>query len=98
MDRRSLLATGLASLAATTVPFAARAYPDRNIRLVVPQAIVDRIAAATRKVAAEPDFQRILVASGFEPLPDSGPEQTRAFVAEETARWTPVMKAAGFKL
>ena len=36
MDRRSLLATGLASLAATTVPFAARAYPDRNIRLVVP--------------------------------------------------------------
>jgi tripartite-type tricarboxylate transporter receptor subunit TctC len=64
----------------------------------VPQAIVDRIADATRKVAAEPDFQRILVASGFEPLPDSGPEPTRAFVAEETARWTPVMKAAGFKL
>ncbi len=36
MDRRSLLATGVASMAAMTVPFAARAYPDRNIRLVVP--------------------------------------------------------------
>jgi tripartite-type tricarboxylate transporter receptor subunit TctC len=64
----------------------------------VPQAIVDRIAAATGKVAAEPDFQRILVASGFEPIPESGPEHARAFVAEETARWTPIMKVAGFKL
>jgi tripartite-type tricarboxylate transporter receptor subunit TctC len=63
----------------------------------VPQAIVDRIADATRKVAAEPDFQRTLIASGFEPVSSSGPEQTRTFIAEETARWTPIMKAAGFK-
>jgi tripartite-type tricarboxylate transporter receptor subunit TctC len=64
----------------------------------VPKAIVDRIADATRKVAADPDFQKSLITSGFEPILDSGPDATRAFIAEETARWVPVMKAANFKL
>src|SRR5581483_184526 len=64
----------------------------------VPQEIVARIADATRKVVAEPDFQRILIASGFEPILDSGPDATRAFIAEEIARWTPIMKATGFKM
>jgi tripartite-type tricarboxylate transporter receptor subunit TctC len=64
----------------------------------VPKAIVDQIADATRKVAADADFQKSLITSGFEPILDSGPEATRAFIAEETARWVPVMKAANFKL
>ena len=64
----------------------------------IPSAIVDRIADATRKIVAEPDVQRILIASGFEPLTDSGPDPTRAFIAEEIARWTPIMKATGFKM
>ena len=34
----------------------------------VPKAIVDQIADATRKIVADPDFQRILIASGFEPV------------------------------
>jgi tripartite-type tricarboxylate transporter receptor subunit TctC len=64
----------------------------------VPRPIIDRIAEASRKIVAEPEFQRTLIASGFDPVLDSGPEQTRAFVAEETARWTPIMKATGFKM
>jgi tripartite-type tricarboxylate transporter receptor subunit TctC len=64
----------------------------------VPKAIVERIADATRKVAADLDFQKSLITSGFEPILDSGPDATRAFIAEETARWVPVMKAANFKL
>jgi tripartite-type tricarboxylate transporter receptor subunit TctC len=64
----------------------------------VPKAIVDRIADATRQAVADADFQKILVTSGFEPILDSGPDATRAFIAEETARWVPVMKAANFKL
>ena len=47
---------------------------------------------------ADEDFQKILVASGFEPILDSGPEATRQFIAEELARWTPIMKATGFKM
>jgi tripartite-type tricarboxylate transporter receptor subunit TctC len=64
----------------------------------VPKAIVERIAEATRKVVADADFQKILVTSGFEPILDSGPDATRAFLAEETARWVPIMKAANFKM
>jgi tripartite-type tricarboxylate transporter receptor subunit TctC len=64
----------------------------------IPAAIVDRITEATRKVMADAEFQRILVTSGFEPILDSGPEATRQFISEETARWVPVMKAANFKM
>jgi tripartite-type tricarboxylate transporter receptor subunit TctC len=60
--------------------------------------IVDQIAQATRKVVADEQFQNILVTSGFEPILDSGPEATRQFIAEELARWTPIMKATGFKM
>jgi tripartite-type tricarboxylate transporter receptor subunit TctC len=64
----------------------------------VPKAIVDQIADATRKVVADAEFQEILLKSGFEPILDSGPDAARAFIAEETARWVPVMKAANFKM
>src|SRR6266540_7029784 len=60
--------------------------------------IVDRIADATRKVAADEELQRIFVASGFEPILDSGPEATRQFIGAELARWTPIIKATGFKM
>jgi tripartite-type tricarboxylate transporter receptor subunit TctC len=64
----------------------------------IPAAIVARIAEATRKVVAEDEFQRVLLASGFEPILDSGPEAARQFVAAETARWLPIMRTANFKL
>jgi tripartite-type tricarboxylate transporter receptor subunit TctC len=64
----------------------------------VPSALVERIAIATREVIADAEFQRILQASGFEPILDSGPEQTRAFVAAEYERWVPIIRATGFKM
>src|SRR4029453_277228 len=64
----------------------------------MPKAIVDQIAEATRRIMADAEFQRILVPSGFEPILDSGPDATRQFITEELARWTPIMKATGFKM
>jgi tripartite-type tricarboxylate transporter receptor subunit TctC len=64
----------------------------------VAEQIIERIAEATRQIVADADVQRILVASGFEPITDSGPEATRQFITEELARWTPVMKATGLKM
>lgn len=64
----------------------------------VAKPIVDRIAEATRQVMTDADVQRILVASGFEPILDSDPDATRQFISEELARWTPIMKATGFKM
>jgi tripartite-type tricarboxylate transporter receptor subunit TctC len=60
--------------------------------------IVEQIAEATRKVMADADFQKMLITSGFEPILDSGPEPTRQFIADETARWVPIMKRANFKM
>jgi tripartite-type tricarboxylate transporter receptor subunit TctC len=64
----------------------------------VAKPIIERIAEATRQIVADADVQRILVASGFEPILDSSPEATRQFISEELARWTPIMKATGFKM
>jgi len=59
--------------------------------------IIDKLAAATREATADKAFQQKLVAAGFEPVTDSGPEQTAKFVQEELVRWTPLLKASGIK-
>jgi tripartite-type tricarboxylate transporter receptor subunit TctC len=59
---------------------------------------IERIAQATREIVADESFQDMLVRSGFEPLLDSGPMQTRRFIAEELARWTPIIQATGFRM
>jgi tripartite-type tricarboxylate transporter receptor subunit TctC len=63
-----------------------------------PKAIVDRIAEATRAAMADADFQKVLIASGLEAIPDSNSEKAKQFMDEEIARWGPVVKAAGFKV
>jgi tripartite-type tricarboxylate transporter receptor subunit TctC len=63
-----------------------------------PARFVEQIAQATRKAMRDPELQRQLVASGFEPQIDSTPDKARAFVREEIARWKPVVKSIGLKL
>ena len=43
-------------------------------------------------------FQQRLILAGFEPVTDSGPEQTAKFIQEELVRWTPLLKASGLKI
>jgi tripartite-type tricarboxylate transporter receptor subunit TctC len=62
-----------------------------------PKAIVEQFAAANHKVMADTEFQKILVNSGLEPISDT-PDQARRFVADESARWAPVVKAIGLKV
>jgi tripartite-type tricarboxylate transporter receptor subunit TctC len=63
-----------------------------------PQPITDQIADATHVAMADKAFQDKLVKAGFEPLTDSGPEQSKKFIREELARWTPLLKASGIKM
>jgi tripartite-type tricarboxylate transporter receptor subunit TctC len=60
--------------------------------------IIDQIAQATRTAMADGEFRQALVASGFEPHLDSGPDKARRFIEDEIARWTPIIKATGLKL
>jgi tripartite-type tricarboxylate transporter receptor subunit TctC len=64
----------------------------------VPEDTIERLAQATRETVADASFQDMLVRSGFEPILDFGPTQTRRFIAEEIARWTPIIQATGFRM
>jgi tripartite-type tricarboxylate transporter receptor subunit TctC len=63
-----------------------------------PDAIVNRIGDATRAAMADPEFQKILQVSGLEAVLESNPGKARRFMAEEVARWGPVVQAAGLKV
>jgi tripartite-type tricarboxylate transporter receptor subunit TctC len=63
-----------------------------------PRAIIDQIANASRRVMLDKEFQNRLIQAGFEPVADSGPEQTAKFVKEELVRWTPLLKALDLKM
>ncbi len=64
----------------------------------VPRPIIDQIAQQTRAIMADGDVQKALIQSGFEPVVDSGPDETNKMVASELARWTPIIKSTGFKV
>jgi tripartite-type tricarboxylate transporter receptor subunit TctC len=63
-----------------------------------PKPIIDRIVDATHTAMADADFQKVLLAAGLEPVPDSNSEKAKRFMDEEIARWGPVVKASGFKV
>jgi tripartite-type tricarboxylate transporter receptor subunit TctC len=63
-----------------------------------PRPIIDEIAGVTLQILADEEFQKALIQAGFEPVTDSGPEQTAKFIQEELVRWTPVLKASGIKM
>ncbi len=91
---------------APNVPTAIEAgFPDMVGQLFVgvfvrsgtPKPVLDQIAASNQKVMADPEFQRILLASGLEPINDT-PDQARKFLTDENTRWAPVVKAIGLKV
>jgi len=64
----------------------------------VPQGFVDNVANATRAAMADQTFINPMIDSGFEPLTDSGSDQGTQMIRDEIARWTPVIKASGFRM
>jgi tripartite-type tricarboxylate transporter receptor subunit TctC len=63
-----------------------------------PAPIIERFAQATHAALAQDELQKLFITSGFEPNLDSSPEKLRSHLAEETRRWTPIIKASGLKL
>ena len=64
----------------------------------VAKPIIDRIADLTRAAMADEEFRKPMITSGFEPILESGPDAARHMVADELARWTPIIQATGFKM
>jgi tripartite-type tricarboxylate transporter receptor subunit TctC len=61
-----------------------------------PKEIVDRIAAETKKALADPAMREKLAEQGIVAV-GNAPDEFRAFVAEEVARWAKVINDAGIK-
>ena len=63
-----------------------------------PPEIVRQIAQATTAAVNEPALKQFLNESGFQADAVSGPDHLRGFLHSELDRWTPVVKASGFKV
>jgi tripartite-type tricarboxylate transporter receptor subunit TctC len=62
-----------------------------------PKEIVDRVAAEARKALADPAMKQKLTEQGIVAI-GSTPEEYRAFVSDEIAKWAKVIKDANIKM
>lgn len=72
-----------------------------NLLALPMQASPERAAQIARAVAnsmKNPEFQKKLQSQGLQPVTDTSPEQARAFVAAEVARWTPVARRLAIEM
>jgi tripartite-type tricarboxylate transporter receptor subunit TctC len=63
-----------------------------------PKAIIDQIAEATRKAAADQELQRMFINLGIEPDLDASPQKAQRLLEDEITRWTPVIRAIQLKI
>ena len=61
-----------------------------------PRAIVDRLAAAHKEIAADAAMQKRFLAAGARLL-TSTPEEAKAFAAKEAHVWQEVVRLSGLK-
>jgi tripartite-type tricarboxylate transporter receptor subunit TctC len=61
-----------------------------------PRPVVDRLSAAIGSAIKAPEVSERLLALGLEPV-GSTPDELASRMAQDTARWAPVVKASGFR-
>ena len=63
-----------------------------------PVAIVEQIALANHNALAKPDYQKMLVETGFVPDLDSSPAKFQRLIEDEIIKWTPIVRALDIKI
>lgn len=63
-----------------------------------PPQLIEPIAQAVARIMAKPAIQEKLMQLGITPITQSGPQEARAFVTSEVARWGAVTKKLGIAL
>ena len=61
-----------------------------------PRPTIDRLSKAIGSAIKAPEVSERWLAIGLEPV-GSTPDELARRVAEDTARWTPIVKASGFR-
>lgn len=62
-----------------------------------PPAIITQVSQAASKAMADPELERIFLASGLAASPESSPEAAAQLLQSELARWKPIVERIGFK-
>jgi tripartite-type tricarboxylate transporter receptor subunit TctC len=57
-----------------------------------PMPALERLDEATQQGWSDPDFRKRLIDSGFEPMLGMGPDKAKRYLAQELARWTPIVQ------
>jgi tripartite-type tricarboxylate transporter receptor subunit TctC len=63
-----------------------------------PTAIIEQIALANHNALAEPDYQKMLIETGFVPDLDSSPAKFQRLIEDEIIKWTPIVRALDIKI
>jgi tripartite-type tricarboxylate transporter receptor subunit TctC len=95
-DERSIGAPDIPTTAESGVPgVVAYTYNIIVAPAGTPQAIVDHLNGAVKKVMADRAFVDTLVKIGVDPITDSSPDKAAAMIRTELAKWTPIIQALG---
>jgi tripartite-type tricarboxylate transporter receptor subunit TctC len=63
-----------------------------------PKAVLDALSDATTRAKADPAFIADVEKAGAQMVADSNPEKAAAYIRAEVKRWTPIIKATGFRI
>ena len=95
---RSAVLPGVPTVAESGVPgYEVSAWFGLFAPAGTPASVVSALAAETAKALRQPDLRERLAAQGADPITNT-PEQFAAFVKEELAKWSGVVKASGMKV
>ncbi len=62
-----------------------------------PKPAIDALSVATKKAVDNPEFEKVLISSGFEVVSYFTADSARQYMAEEFARWKPLVESIGLK-
>lgn len=77
-------------------PLAGTGWQAFHTSAGTPRAIIERLSASIASAIKSPEIGARLLALGLEPV-GSTPEELASRVAEDIARWRPIVKASGFR-
>lgn len=63
-----------------------------------PPAVIETLHQAVLEVARDTDFQGFLRSLSIEPVPDTTPQSTLAYMRSELEKWRPVIRATGMTM
>ena len=98
-DKRSPSMPGIPTMAEAGVPgFEASQWVGFLAPHGTPKAIIDRVAAATRKALESPDVKAALQKAGMDVAEPDTPQAFAAFVKSDIAKWQDVVQKAHVKV